>query len=183
VKAALTLLADGIEPTLIVILSDINMPGMDGLQLLTEVKQRFPSLRLMMVTAYGDDEPGSAASSLVLSSFSPSLSISSTLRLLRDLPNAADGPIRAGRNVRAPLRVDPANEPAKVAIGAKPEAHSHSTGSPLRAGSDLGAAAEHVPVRSQSSRQCIALGFWDTGLNPTPRLRWVEVAAGEIQRG
>jgi CheY-like chemotaxis protein len=56
VKAALTLLADGIVPTLIVILSDINMPGMDGLQLLTEVKQRFPSLRLMMVTAYGDDE-------------------------------------------------------------------------------------------------------------------------------
>jgi CheY-like chemotaxis protein len=56
VKAALTLLADGIEPTLIVILSDINMPGMDGLQLLTEVKQRYPSLRSMMVTAYGDDE-------------------------------------------------------------------------------------------------------------------------------
>jgi hypothetical protein len=30
---------------------------------------------------------------------------------------------------------------------------------------------------------CTALGFWDTGLNPTPRLRPVEVAAGEIQRG
>ena len=30
---------------------------------------------------------------------------------------------------------------------------------------------------------CTALGFWDTGLNPTPRLRRVEVAAGEIQRG
>ena len=38
------------------ILSDINMPGMDGLQLLDEIKQRFPDLPVMMVTAYGDDE-------------------------------------------------------------------------------------------------------------------------------
>jgi len=32
------------------------MPGMDGLQLLGEIKQRFPDLAVMMVTAYGDDE-------------------------------------------------------------------------------------------------------------------------------
>jgi CheY-like chemotaxis protein len=37
-------------------LSDINMPGMDGLQLLGEIKQRRPKLPVMMVTAYGDDE-------------------------------------------------------------------------------------------------------------------------------
>jgi CheY-like chemotaxis protein len=47
---------DGIEPTLIVILSDINMPGMDGLTLLREIKARQPDLPVMMVTAYGDDE-------------------------------------------------------------------------------------------------------------------------------
>jgi len=29
---------------------------MDGLQLLGEIKQRFPDLPVMMVTAYGDDE-------------------------------------------------------------------------------------------------------------------------------
>jgi CheY-like chemotaxis protein len=49
-------LADGIRPQLIVILSDINMPGMDGLTLLREIKERWPELPVMMVTAYGDDE-------------------------------------------------------------------------------------------------------------------------------
>jgi CheY-like chemotaxis protein len=55
-EAALEQLAGGIEPALIVILSDINMPGMDGLELLREVKVRRPDLPVMMVTAYGDDE-------------------------------------------------------------------------------------------------------------------------------
>ena len=53
---ALEKLVDGIEPTLIAILSDINMPGMDGLTLLGEVKKRWPDMPVMMVTAYGDDE-------------------------------------------------------------------------------------------------------------------------------
>lgn len=48
-------LAGEIEPRLVAVLSDINMPGMDGLQLLGEIKQRFPDLPVMMVTAYGDD--------------------------------------------------------------------------------------------------------------------------------
>jgi two-component system response regulator (stage 0 sporulation protein F) len=55
-EEALAMLANEIEPQLIVILSDINMPGMDGLTLLREVKQLRPDLPVMMVTAYGDDE-------------------------------------------------------------------------------------------------------------------------------
>jgi len=51
-----TSFAAGIEPQLIVILSDINMPVMDGLELLREIKTRRPDLPVMMVTAYGDDE-------------------------------------------------------------------------------------------------------------------------------
>jgi CheY-like chemotaxis protein len=53
---ALERLAGDIEPQLIVILSDINMPGMDGLALLREIKVRWPDLPVMMVTAYGDEE-------------------------------------------------------------------------------------------------------------------------------
>jgi CheY-like chemotaxis protein len=55
-EEALDKLADQIRPELIVILSDINMPGMDGLALLREIKRRRPELPVMMVTAYGDDE-------------------------------------------------------------------------------------------------------------------------------
>ena len=55
-EQALERLDGEIEPQLIVILSDINMPGMDGLTLLHEIKQRFPNLPVMMITAYGDDE-------------------------------------------------------------------------------------------------------------------------------
>src|ERR1700680_2446127 len=55
-EAGWELLGGGIEPGVIVILSDINMPGMDGLQLLGEIKRHFPGLPVMMVTAYGDGE-------------------------------------------------------------------------------------------------------------------------------
>ncbi len=63
-EEALEKLVGGIEPTLIVILSDINMPGMDGLALLREIKVRRPDLPVMMVTAYGDDERRRRASEL-----------------------------------------------------------------------------------------------------------------------
>jgi len=53
---ALERLANEIEPQLVVILSDINMPGMDGLALLQEIKKRWPDLPVMMLTAYDDDE-------------------------------------------------------------------------------------------------------------------------------
>jgi CheY-like chemotaxis protein len=55
-EEALAKLADGVRPQLIVILSDINMPGIDGLTLLREAKARWPEVPVMMVTAYGDEE-------------------------------------------------------------------------------------------------------------------------------
>jgi CheY-like chemotaxis protein len=55
-ERALELLKMGIRPEVIFILSDINMPGMDGLQLLHEIRRDWPQLLVIMVTAYGDDE-------------------------------------------------------------------------------------------------------------------------------
>ena len=55
-EQALGRLAEEIEPTLVAVLSDINMPGMDGLELLGEIEQRRPELPVMMVMAYGDDK-------------------------------------------------------------------------------------------------------------------------------
>jgi CheY-like chemotaxis protein len=66
---ALDRLAGKIQPALVAVLSDINMPGMDGLQLLGETKQRFPDLPVMMVTAYGDEERRRRAGELGASEF------------------------------------------------------------------------------------------------------------------
>lgn len=42
----------------VLILSDINMPGMSGLELLKHIKEKYekPPPVVMMITAYGDDE-------------------------------------------------------------------------------------------------------------------------------
>ena len=83
-------LADGIEPTLIVILSDINMPGMDGLALLREIKQRRPDLPVMMVTAYGDDERRRRASELGAFEFiTKPVDFDKLKAQLRELPSAS----------------------------------------------------------------------------------------------
>ena len=53
---ALARVASTIEQSLILILSDINMPGMTGLEMLPKVKQMRPDVPVIMITAYGDPE-------------------------------------------------------------------------------------------------------------------------------
>jgi CheY-like chemotaxis protein len=43
------------DPSLILILSDINMPGMTGLEMLPKVKAARPNVPVIMITAYGDE--------------------------------------------------------------------------------------------------------------------------------
>ncbi len=45
-----------IEQSLILILSDINMPGMTGLEMLPRVKEIRPEVPVIMITAYGDPD-------------------------------------------------------------------------------------------------------------------------------
>jgi CheY-like chemotaxis protein len=51
---ALQRIADAADAALILILSDINMPGMSGLELLPKAKTMRPDVPVIMITAYGD---------------------------------------------------------------------------------------------------------------------------------
>jgi CheY-like chemotaxis protein len=51
---ALSRIASTVEQSLILILSDINMPGMTGLEMLPKVKEMRPEVPVIMITAYGD---------------------------------------------------------------------------------------------------------------------------------
>ena len=53
---ALKRIASTIEQSLILILSDINMPGMTGLEMLPKVKEMRPEVPVIMITAYGDPD-------------------------------------------------------------------------------------------------------------------------------
>jgi len=55
-EAALDKLRHDDHPSIVMILSDINMPGMSGLDLLQVIKQEFTYIRVFLVTAYGDDQ-------------------------------------------------------------------------------------------------------------------------------
>ncbi|MCU0388567.1 MAG: response regulator [Chitinophagaceae bacterium] len=53
---ALDFLRSKHPPEVVYIFSDINMPGMTGLELLEKVKSEFPDIQVSMISAYGDSE-------------------------------------------------------------------------------------------------------------------------------
>jgi len=53
-QEALDMLEKSDPPKVVYIFSDINMPGMTGLELLDKVKSRFPQIKVSMISAYGD---------------------------------------------------------------------------------------------------------------------------------
>ncbi len=55
-ESALERISNAAGQSLILILSDINMPGMSGLELLPKAKTARPDVPVIMITAYGDDD-------------------------------------------------------------------------------------------------------------------------------
>ena len=55
-EMALQRIADATGVSLILILLDINMPGMSGLELLPKAKAARPDVPIVVITAYGDAE-------------------------------------------------------------------------------------------------------------------------------
>ncbi len=55
-EAALEVLKGQTPPRVVVlVLSDINMPGMSGIELLAEIRETWPEVSVFMITAYGDN--------------------------------------------------------------------------------------------------------------------------------
>jgi CheY-like chemotaxis protein len=55
-EEALEYLGSLSPPDVVCMLSDINMPGINGLELLKTVKEKYPQIRVSMITAYGDEQ-------------------------------------------------------------------------------------------------------------------------------
>ena len=83
-EEALNVLDGQQPPEVVMVLSDINMPGMTGLELLADIRKKWPQVSVMMVTAYGDDATETKVRDLGAESF-----LTKPIdfeRLKRDLP-------------------------------------------------------------------------------------------------
>lgn len=53
-QEALDILNETKPPDVVYVFSDINMPGMSGLELLSKIKNEYPEIKVSMISAYGD---------------------------------------------------------------------------------------------------------------------------------
>lgn len=63
-EAALEVLQGQEPPKVVLVLSDINMPGMSGIELLAEIRRNWSGVNVFMITAYGDSSTEASAREL-----------------------------------------------------------------------------------------------------------------------
>jgi CheY-like chemotaxis protein len=68
-EAALDLLKGQEPPKVVLVLSDINMPGMSGIELLAAIREFWPDVGVFMITAYGDSATEARARELGADNF------------------------------------------------------------------------------------------------------------------
>lgn len=68
-EAALESLRGEEPPRVVMVLSDINMPGMSGIELLAQIRATWPEVKVFMITAYGDEATEARARKLGASCF------------------------------------------------------------------------------------------------------------------
>src|SRR5262245_42015474 len=93
------------DPSLILILSDINMPGMTGLEMLPKVKAERPNVPVIMITAYGDETTRKRAAELGAAGLLPKPIDFNLLRQKIDerLEWALRSPLLAGKRTWKPV--------------------------------------------------------------------------------
>lgn len=88
---ALNLLGSDNPPKFVYVFSDINMPGMSGLELLENIKDRFPQIQVSMISAYGDTENyDKAIKSGAKGFFTKPVDFESLKNEIRELGNSAN---------------------------------------------------------------------------------------------
>ena len=93
-----------------IVVSDVNMPGMDGHELLNQIKRKYPSLPMMLITAFGQvklavEAMQNGASDYLVKPFEPKVLIQSIIKILGMSDESAGGDQIGQSN--APVAEDP----------------------------------------------------------------------------
>ena len=93
-----------------IVVSDVNMPGMDGHALLNHIKQKYPELPMMLITAYGQvkmavEAMQNGASDYLVKPFEPKLLIQSIIKIL-GMADEGVSVTRSGQS-ESPVAEDP----------------------------------------------------------------------------
>ena len=93
-----------------IVVSDVNMPGMDGHALLGHIKQKFPELPMMLITAFGQvklavEAMQNGAADYLVKPFEPKVLIQSIIKVL-GMSDEGVVATRSGQSI-APVAEDP----------------------------------------------------------------------------